>query len=638
MRLIESTPTQNTVMHMMRKAFYASALIVIITLGFISITASASEKNDGKNKRISPTHGVSLFDNLALAPNFPHFPYVNPQAPKGGEFRQAAIGSFDNLNPFTIKGQTAQGILIIYDTLLTSSADEPGVGYGLLAERIELDENKKGVKFTLRQQARFHDGTPVTAADVVWSFDAIRAAHPFYNAYFHDIDSAQAINDHLVAFTFKQSGNRELPLILGQLPILPKHYWSQNERSLKKTTLEPPLGSGPYRVHKLITGRTITFERVEDYWAKDLNVSVGRFNFDTIRFDYFGDDTVAFEAFKAGNLDLREEYSSKNWATGYDIDAVLEGQIKRDEIALENGSGMQAFIMNTRRSPFDNRDVRHAFNLAFDFEWTNKNLFFGQYARTNSFFQGSELAASDLPSKDELDILEPFRDQLPPEVFTTPFKNPVSDGSGNIRQQLRTAKGLLNKAGWRVENAKLQKDGQVMSVEFLIAQPNFERIIAPYIKNLEKLGIEASIRVVDPTQYQNRLNKFDFDVIVNSYRQSLSPGNEQRDFWSSAAADREGGRNAIGIKNPIVDALIDKLIFSKTRAELITATKALDRVLLWNHYVVPQWYSPHERLAYWTGVSHPNPMPPYSLGLPHLWWRIAPPPYAQSNDKQQAEE
>ena len=612
----------------LKKALYTGFLTASLAL-FGAFPIKAGDTTTYEKR---PTHGVSMFDDLALGPAFPHFPYVNPIAPKGGEFRQAAIGSFDNLNPFTIKGQTVQGITLIYDTLLTNSAAEPGAAYGLLAEKIELDQDKKGVRFTLRKQARFHDGTPVTAKDVVWSFDAIRNAHPFYDAYFHDIEKAIAVNDHVVAFTFKQSGNRELPLILGQLPILPKHYWSANERSLDKTTLEPPLGSGPYKVGKITTGRTIVFERVKNYWANDLNVTIGQYNFDTIRYDYFGDDTVAFEAFKSGDFDIRREFSSKNWATGYNIDAVNQGRIKLDEVALQSGSGMQAFIMNTRRVPFNDSNIRHAFNLAFDFEWTNKNLFYGQYARTNSFFQNSELASSGLPSADELALLEPFRDQLPPELFITPFKNPVSDGSGNIRNQLRQANVLLKKSGWLVKDGELQKDGQVMEIEFLIVQPNFERVIAPYIQNLKKLGIKANIRVVDPTQYQNRLNKFDYDVIVSGFPQSLSPGNEQRDFWSSASADREGGRNAIGIKNPVIDNLIDKLVFANTRQDLVTATKALDRVLLWNHYVVPQWYSPNERLAYWQGIAHPEPMPPYALGLPQIWWRTAPPPYKTAQD------
>lgn len=572
-------------------------------------------------------HAVSLFGAPALPADFDHFPYVNASAPKGGEIRLSGLGSFDNLNGFTIKGQTASGLNNIYDTLLTASYAEPGTAYGLVAREVELAPDGMAVKFTLRQEARFHDGVPMTAQDVVWSFDTIRAAHPFYNAYYHDIDRAEVVTPHQVVFYFKQSGNRELPLILGQFPILPRHYWTSENRSLKETTLAPPLGSGPYRIAKIIAGRTIIYERVADYWAADLNVNKGRHNFDTIRFDYFGDDSVSFEAFKAGELDLREEFSSKNWATGYDVPAVKTGLLMRDSIELQNGSGMQAFVLNTRRPPFDDARVRQAFNYAFDFEWTNKNLFYGQYARTTSFFEGSELAARGVPGPLELEILEPFRDQLPAELFTQEFTNPKNSGDGNVRENLRTARRLLLTAGWDIVDGRLVKQDQPLEVEFLIVQPSFERIIAPYIKNLEKLGIRGRIRIVDPTQYQNRLNGFDYDIIVDSFRQSLSPGNEQRDFWSSAAAAREGGRNTIGIRNPVIDALVDKIIFAKTRETLVAATRALDRVLLWSHFVVPQWHAPHERIAYWRGLAYPSPVPPYSLGLPDLWWREGPAPY-----------
>lgn len=573
-------------------------------------------------------HAFSLFDAPKYPADFAHFDYVNPEAPKGGTFRMAAIGSFDNLNPFTIKGQTAAGIMTIYDSLLTASLDEPGTAYGLVAQEVVVADDGLSVRFSLNPKAQFHDGEAITPEDVIWSFNAIRDAHPFYKAYYHDVEKAEQTGPLQVTFYFREAGNRELPLILGQLPILPQHYWTANGRDLSQTTLEAPLGSGPYRVSKITAGRTIILERVENYWGAQLNVNVGRHNFDELRFDYFGDDTVAFEAFKAGELDYREEYSSKNWATGYAAVEPPKGQMIREEIALQNGAGMQAFVLNTRRAPFDDARIREAFNLAYDFEWTNKNLFYGQYARTNSFFEGSELAATGLPSPAELKILEPYRDQLPDQVFTTPFSNPTTDGPSALRKNLRRARSLLTEAGWQLNAGQLEKDGTPLSVEFLLVQPNFERVIAPYIKNLEKLGIAARIRIVDPTQYQNRINIFDFDIIVDSFRQSLSPGNEQRDFWSSAAAQRDGGRNTIGISNPVVDALVDKIIFATSRSALIAATRALDRVLLWGHYVVPQWHAPAHRLAYWPGLSHPDPMPPYGLGVSDLWWRSAPPPYA----------
>jgi microcin C transport system substrate-binding protein len=579
-------------------------------------------------------HGISLFGQPELPKNFKHFPYVNAKAPKGGELRLSAIGSFDNLNPFTIKGQAATGLSMIYDTLLSASYNEASASYGLLAETIAIAEDGLSVTFTLRKQAKFFDGEPVTADDVVWSVREIRAAHPFYNAYYRDIADVTAIGKNKVKFTFSQGGNRELPFIIGQLPILPSHYWQTPDRSLKDTTLDIPFGSGPYQIDRIIAGRTIVFKRNADYWAKDLNITQGRFNFDYIRYEYFGDDTIAFEALKAGELDFRTEFSSKNWATGYDIDAVKNAQLQREEITIDTGSGMQAFVFNTRRAPFDDRKFREALNYAFDFEWTNKTLFYGQYKRTNSFFEGSELAASGLPSAAELALLEPYRDILPPELFTSEFSNPESDGSGNIRPQLRIARGLLEEAGWNVTAGKLEKNGENLEIEFLLAQPSFERIIAPYIRNLAKLGIDAKIRVVDPTQYQNRVNEFDYDAVVMTFAQSLSPGNEQRDYWSSQSADRQGGRNFIGIKSPVVDALIEKIIFADTRKDQLTATHALDRVLLWNHYVVPQWHAPHERLAYWTGLSHPDPMPKFSIGFPDIWWRDGTPPYSQNATEQ----
>ncbi len=604
-------------------------LVSFIVLVSLWVPPAPAEAAEGAG-----AHGFSIYGTLVLPRNFPHFPYVNPQAPKGGELRTRGLGSFDNLNRFTIKGQTAVGLELIYDTLLISSDDEPGSGYGLLAERVVVAPDGLSVTFFLRPEAKFHDGKPVTAEDVVWSFDAIRAAHPFYAAYYHSIERAVADAAHQVTFHFEQSGNRELPLIVGQFAILPKHYWAQNDRSLKDTTLEPPLGSGPYRIGRVDNGRIITYERDPNYWGRDLNVNIGRHNFSRIRFDYFGDDGVSFEAFKAGEMDLRQEFSSKNWATGYAVDAVKTGRMVVEEIDVDSGGGMQAFVMNTRRAPFDNRAVRQAFNEAFDFEWTNKNLFYGQYARTESFFGDGELAAKGLPSAAELDLLAPFRADLPPEVFTTVFENPKTAGDGNVRTNLREARRLLASAGWDIVNGRLEKDGQPLEVEFLLVQPSFERIVAPYIKNLEKLGITAKIRLVDPTQYQNRLNGFDFDIIVDNFSQSLSPGNEQRDYWSSQAADREGGRNTIGIRNPVIDALVDKIIFAETREALIAATQALDRVLLWSHYVVPQWYAPRQRVAYWRGLSYPTPLPRHSLGFPYIWWRSAPPPY--SSDHQDA--
>lgn len=570
-----------------------------------------------------PTHGLSLFGAPALGKNFAHYPYVNPQAPKGGELRVAAIGSFDNLNNFTIKGSAAEGLGMIYDTLMDTSLDEPSTAYGLIAETVSHPADYASVTFVLRKQARFHDGSPVRAEDVAFSLEALRAANPFYRAYYRDVAGTDILGPHTIRIRFAARGNRELPLILGQLPILPKAYWTRDARSLEETTLDPPPGSGPYIIERINAGRSITYKRNENYWARDLNVAQGRFNFERIKYEYFGDDTIAFEALKAGDIDYRREFSSRIWATGYDIDAVTQNRLKLETVPLKNGKGMQAFIFNTRRSPFDDARVREALNWAYDFEWTNKNLFYGQYARTGSFFEGSELAATGKPDAAELKFLEPLRGQIPDKTFGPRIANPVADGSGNIRTHLRKARALLEEAGWKIDAGKLKRGSAQFEMEFLLVQPAFERIVAPYIRNLERLGITARTRIIDPSQYQNRLNNYDFDAVVASFGQSLSPGNEQRDYWSSQSADTPGGKNLIGIRDPAVDALIEKLIFAASRAELVAATRALDRVLLSNHYVVPQWHAPHERLAYWQKLAHPARMPGLALGFPDLWWHAA---------------
>ena len=566
-------------------------------------------------------HGLSLFGAPDMPAGFAHFPYVNPNAPKGGSVKIAAIGAFDNLNQFTIKGSAAAGLGLIHDTLLTGSMNEASAAYGLIAEAVAHSADYSSVSFKLRKSARFSDGSPITAEDVAFSLSALKKAHPFYRAYYRDVVGYDIANPHEITFRFGQKGNRELPSILGQLPILKKAYWNAEGRSLADTTLEIPPGSGAYMIDKIDTGRSISYKRRADYWAKDLNVNIGKNNIERITYVYFGDDTVAFEALKAGEIDYRREFSSRVWATGYDFDAVKSGRMTKETVSFDNPAGMQGFVFNLRRNRFDDIHVREALNWAYDFEWTKKNLFYGQYARTGSFFQGSELAATGAPSKAELTLLAPLRGQVPETVFAPVFQNPVTDGSGNIRSHLRQARALLQKAGWEIIDGKLQKNGKPFTIEFLLVQPAFERIVAPYIKNLAKLGIDAKMRTIDPTQYQNRVTNYDYDAIVMSFGQSLSPGNEQRDYWSSAAADRPGGRNYIGIKDKAVDALVEKLIFASSRQELITATRALDRVLLANHYVMPQWHSPHERLAYWQGLMRPEPMPKHGLGFPSIWWK-----------------
>ena len=568
-----------------------------------------------------PSHGWSLFGDLKYPPDFKRFDYVNPGAPKGGALRMAAIGGFDSLNPFILKGEAAAGASLIYDRLLTSSFDEAGAEYGLLAQSVQAAEDFSWVEFTLRPEARWHDGKPVTPDDVVFSFNILREkGAPLYRFYYANVKSVAKVGANKVRFEFDSAGNRELPLIMGQLPILPAHYWKG--RDFEATTLEPPLGSGPYRIGKVESNRNITLERVKDYWAKDLPVNVGAHNFDQLVFEYYRDDTVALEAFKANNFDVRFETSAKNWATAYDFPAVKQGKVIRAGLETRNAEPMQGFLFNTRRTKFSDPRVRLAFNYAFDFEWANKNLFYGQYARSHSYFQNSELAASALPDAAELALLEPFRAQLPPEVFTSIYKPPVTDGSGNNRDNQREAQRLFAEAGWQVKDGVLTHDasGEKMQIEFLLDQPNFERIVSPYVRSLERLGIKASIRMIDTAQYKNRTDAYDFDIIIGGVANSLSPGNEQREYWSAAAADRPGSRNLAGVKSPVVDALIDKIIFAENRAALIAASRALDRVLLWGHYLVPQWHTPVTRTAYWDVIDYPRPVPDYNIGFPDLWW------------------
>jgi microcin C transport system substrate-binding protein len=585
----------------------------------LALLASAFGSSLRPASAAEPAHGVSMFGELKYGPDFAHFDYVNPNAPRGGEMVESAIGSFDSLNPFILKGTPAAGVALIFETLTTGNLDEPFSEYGLLAETIEMPEDRSWVAFTLRPNARWHDGQPITVEDVVWTFEALKEkGHPFFRAYYANIASAEQDGERRIKMIFDGTVNRELPLIAGQMPVLPKHYFEG--RDFEKTTLEPPLGSGPYRIKSVDPGRSISYERVPDYWGWDLPVNRGRFNFDEIRYEYFRDANVALEAFKAGVYDVRIENTSKLWATAYTGPAIEAGRIELEEIPHERGTGMQAFVMNTRRAPFDDPKVREALGYAFDFEWTNKNLFYGQYERTESFFSNSELAATGLPGDAELELLEPFRDQLPEEVFTAEYEAPATDGSGNNRRNLRTALQLLNEAGYTVEGGKLRNaQGKALNFEILLVSPAFERVVLPFRKNLERLGIDVSVRTVDPAQYQNRIDGFDFDMIVGSFGQSLSPGNEQRDFWGSAAADVQGGRNLIGIKNPVVDALVDKIIQAPSREALIAATRALDRVLLWNHYVIPQWHIRTTRIAYWDKFERPAEDPKYGVDL-MTWW------------------
>ncbi|MCK8515518.1 extracellular solute-binding protein [Methylonatrum kenyense] len=566
-------------------------------------------------------HGLSLHGDLKYGPDFTHFDYVNPDAPKGGSVRLSALGTFDNLNPYILRGTSPSGMSDVFDTLTVQSADEPFSSYGLIAETIEVADDSSWVRFTLREEARFHDGEPITVEDVIWTFDTLQSdGHPQFRMYYSEVERAEKVGERAVKFHFTSTENAELPLIVGQMPVLPKHYWE--DRDFTRTTTEPPLGSGPYRVSRVDTGRAIVYERVEDYWAADLPVNRGRFNFDRLRFDYYRDATVAVEAFKAGEYDLRQENIARNWATQYDIPAVRDGRIIMEEIDHEIPTGMQAFFFNTRKDKFADPRVRKALGYAFDFEWTNRTLFNDSYARTKSFFSNSELASEGLPEGRELEILENYREQLSEAVFDTVYEPPTTEGRGGMRANLRRALELLGEAGWEVGDDGLThtETGEVMRLTVLLDNPSFERVTLPFTNNLERLGIDANVRTVDSSQYQNRMDEFDFDMTVQQIGQSMSPGNEQRSYWSCAAAETGGSRNYAGICDEAVDSLIDRVIYAADRDELVAATRALDRVLLHGHYVIPHWYLRSFRLVYWDKFERPEISPDFSLGF-DTWWK-----------------
>jgi microcin C transport system substrate-binding protein len=568
------------------------------------------------------THALAMYGDLKYGPDFRHFDYVNPQAPKGGAFRQAALGTYDSFNPFILKGTAAGELGRIYDTLLTASMDEPFSMYGLLAERVDVPDDRSWVKFTLNAAACWQDGKPVTADDVIWTFQTlIEKGLPTFRGYYAGVDHVEKVDERTVKFVFKPGRNRELPLILGQFAVLPKHYWEK--RKFDQTTLEPPLGSGPYRIDGFEAGRWIRYQRVPEYWGRNLPVNVGRNNFDVVRIDYYRDDTVAIEALKAGAYDLRAEISSKDWATSYDVPAVKAGALRKKEFPNHRPAGMQGYAFNLRRTIFQDRRVRGALAYAFDFEWSNATLFYGQYTRTRSYFDNSELAATGLPSPAELEILQRYRDRVPDEVFTREYRPPATDGSGNIRENLRTATTLLQDAGWRVDpqtRVLTQTDsGLKMDFEILLVVPLFERVTLPFMKNLERLGVKARVRTADAAQYEERIKQFDFDMIVHAFPQSLSPGNEQRYFWNSQFADVPGSMNVIGIKNPAIDDLVELIVSAPDRESLVTRVHALDRVLQWDHYVIPHWYIGYDRLVFWDKFGYPEIVPEQGVQI-DTWW------------------
>ncbi len=564
--------------------------------------------------------GAALHGEPKYKPGFTHLDYADPNAVKGGTLTLSVIGGFDSTNNYILIGEQAAGLALVYETLMAPTADEPNSSYGLIAETISFPDDRSSVTFTLRKEARFNDGTPVTADDVIWSFETLKTkGHPFYRSYYGDVAKVEKLDANTVKFTFKTSGNQELPIIMGQLPVLPKHDW--DKRDFAKTTMDKVLGSGPYAIESIDPGRSISYVRVKDWWGAKLPYNVGQYNFDHIRYDYYRDATVAQEALLAGKFDLKLENFAKAWATAYDSDAVKKGLIKKEEIKNGNPSGMQAFAYNIRRPLFQDARVREALAYAFDFEWSDKNFAYNLYTRTRSYFDNSDLAAVGTPSPEELKVLEPYRAQLPERVFTTEYQPPKTDGTGNTRDNMRKAMELLTAAGWKLKGTDLlDANGKPFSFEILVDSPMFERWIQPFIRNLERLGIHAHIRVVDTAQYQNRLNDFDFDMIIQVFGQSNSPGNEQRDFWASDRADIKGSKNIIGIKNPVVDALIEKLIHAEGRDELVTLTRALDRVLQWNFYVIPQWHIATYRIAYWDIFGRPAVNPAYGLPVESTWW------------------
>lgn len=573
-------------------------------------------------QEVVTSYAVSLHGAPKYATDFKNFDYVNPNAPKGGNINLAVVGTFDSLNPYILKGLPATGGGLLYQTLLEKSLDEPLTSYGLIAESIAMPQDRSWVSFKLRPEAAWQDGKAITADDVVWSFKTlVKHGQPFYRSYYAAVKNVQAVDAHTVRFDFKMTNNRELPLIIGDLPILPKHYWTAKGRDFSKTTLEPSLGSGPYQIKSVDTGRRVVYERVKNWWGEKLPINKGRYNFDTVTMDYYRDPSVAFQAFLAGSADFRLEPIAKNWAQGYDHPAVKNGMIKKEEIKHSLPAGMQGFAFNTRRLIFADARVREALDYAFDFEWSNKQLAFGAYKRTTSYFSNSDLAATMPISEAEKALLEPFRDQLPPRVFSDVYAPAKTKGNGDIRQNLRKAQELLKQAGWTQQNGVLKnKDGQPFTFEILTYNDMFDRWLLPFVGNLKKLGIEASIRTVDTAQYQNRVNDFDFDMLIDSVAESLTPGNEQYGFWGSQSADTKGSQNLIGIKNPVIDALIGNITEATTREELVTATRALDRVLQWNFYMIPQWYIDTFRVAYWNKLGRTENNPPYGLPYVETWW------------------
>lgn len=604
-----------------------SACLGMAILGLVASWTPALAQNEFPSSASAqaapkPQHGIAIHGEPKYPPDFKHFNYVNPDAPKGGTAKLSWFGSFDSLNPYIVRGSPAIGLGLIYETLMISNADEPNSVYGLIAESLEVPEDRSWAIFNLRPEARFYDGTPITADDVVFSMNILKTkGSPRSRFYYASVEKVEKLGERRVKFTFKPGDNRELPIIVGGMVVLSKTYWEK--RDFERSTIEPPLTSGPYRIESLEPGRSIVYRRDPNYWGAKLPVNIGRHNFDVIRYDYFRDTTVALEAFKAGEFDLREENTAKNWATAYDIAAVRQGLIKKEQLGEESQPpGLQGYFFNIRRPIFADRRVREAIGYAFDFEWANRQLFYGSYTRTKSYYSQPGLSAVGLPEGEELAILERYRDRVPAEVFTKEFEPPNSDGEGGIRANLLTALGLLKEAGWEVNNKGVlvnRASGEPMSFEILLNQPGLERLTGPFLRNLKRLGINASMRTVDTSQYTNRTNEFDFDMTMMIIPQSSSPGNEQREFFSSESAKAAGSYNVAGISDPVVDELIELLIAAPDRESLEARTRALDRVLLWGFYNVPNYHLTGDRIVYWDKFGHPATIPARGYQF-DTWW------------------
>lgn len=595
----------------------ASRVLFSVSIYFFSLVSTAIAEPEPE-----PVHGVAMHGSLKYPSSFSHFDYVNPDAPKGGTLRLSVrSNSFDSFNPFVVKGVSAAGVSHLYQSLTVHSEDEAFSEYGLIAEKIVLPEDRSWVSFIIHPDARFSDGSPIIAEDVKYSFEMLTSherAKPFYAAYYGDVQEVIINNKLRVTFKFKNDLNKELPLILGQMPVLSKSYWEKAD--FGTANLDIPVGNGPYTVSKFDPGRSITYKRNPNYWAKDLPAAKGKYNFDEIVYEYYSDNTVSLEAFKAGEYDYRTETTARNWATQYEGKLFESGELIKEEVEHERPAGMQAFVLNTRKPYLADSRVRAALSYAFDFEWTNQNLFHSQYKRTSSFFENSELASSGLPSGEELEILEKYKSQLPEEVFTQEFIVPSTEKPSSLRSNLRTGMKLLKEAGYNVKDGKrVDTSGKPFELEFLMYQKDFERVVQPFIKNLERMGINARITVVDTTQYINRLRAYEFDIVVGGFPQSDSPGNEQREYWHSSKVDATGARNYAGVNSPVVDELIELIISAPNRASLVQRTRALDRVLLWGHYVIPNWYNPVDRIAYRNTLARPEVTPKSGVYI-DAWW------------------